>query len=153
MGDFNGISNSRSDRLPPKKTSIPELQLIKYLQSQQFKDIYHFFFPNSFNFTFQRSNIQSRIDQIWTNISITNIEYTDIIPNNQIESDHHIITLELAIILNKPKPQKQKKRKLFLWKNCSKQTLENYATQTTQNLQHISSKIALISDQNQLNLY
>ena len=114
MGDFNGISNSRSDRLPPKKTSIPELQLIKYLQSQQFKDIYRFFFSNSFNFTFQRSNIQSRIDQIWTNISITNIEYTNIIPNNQIESDHHIITLELSIILNKPKPQKQKKRKLFL---------------------------------------
>jgi len=114
MGDLNGVPNPRIDHSPPKKTSIPELQLIKYLQSHQFKDIYHFFFSNFPNFTFQRANTQSRIDQIWTNLSITNIEYTDIISNIQIESDHHIITLEISIILNKPKPQKQKKRKLFL---------------------------------------
>ena len=116
MGDLNSVSNPWSDRLSSKKTSIPELQLIKYLQSQQFKDIYRFFFPNSFNFTFQCSNIQSRIDQIWTNISITNIEYTDIIPNNQIESDHHIITLKLSIILNNPSLKNRKNENFFYGK-------------------------------------
>src|SRR5690349_3844650 len=114
MGDLNSVLDPRINCSPSKKTSIPELQLIKYLQYQQFKDIYHFFFPNVSNFTFQHSNIKSRIDQIWTNLSITNIEYTDIILNNQLESDHYIITIELSIILNKPKPQKQKKHKLFL---------------------------------------
>ena len=152
MGDFNSVPNPRLDRFPSKKSSIPESQLIKYLQSQQYKDIYRFLFPDTQNFTFQRANIQSRIDQIWTNLSITNIEYTDILPNTIKESDHFIITLEISIILNKPKPFKQRKRKFFLWKNCSKETIQNYATQTTHNLKQLSPKIQLITNQNQLNL-
>ena len=152
MGDFNSVPNPRLDRLPPKKSSIPESQLIKYLQSQQYKDIYRFFFPNIQNFTFKRANTQSRIDQFWTNLSITNIEYTDILSNLLQESDHHLISLEITIILNKAKPLKQRKRKCFLWKNCSKEILHNYASQTSCNLQRITSKIQLISNQNQLNL-
>ena len=151
MGDFNSVPNPRIDRSPSKKTSIPETQLIKYLISHQYKDIYRFFFPNSQNFTFQRSNIQSRIDQIWTNLSITNIDYTDILSNNLFESDHNTITLELSVIINKPKPRKQHKRKKFLWKNSSKKDLENYANQTTLNLQKLYIQIDQIVNQNQLN--
>ena len=152
MGDFNSVPNPRLDRSPAKKSSIPESQLIKFLHSYQCKDIYRFFFPNTQNFTFQRANIQSRIDQIWTNLSITNIEYTDILTDTILESDHKIITLEISIIINKPKPYKQQKRKCFLWKNCSKSTIQDYSTQTTHNLKHISLKIQTISNQNQLNL-
>src|ERR1041384_1572563 len=141
MGDFNSVPNPRLDRFPPKKSSILESQLIKYLQSQQYKDIYRFFFPNTHNYTFKRANIQSKIDQIWTNLSITNIEYTDILPNILQESDHFITTLEITIILNKAKPLKQQKRKCFLWKNCSKEILHDYAFQTSRNFQHIIPKI------------
>ena len=109
MGDFNGIPNARIDRNSPKKISIPELQLIKYLISHQFKDSYRTFFPNSKNYTFHRQNIQSRIDQIWTNLLITNIDYADILHDNILESDHNITTIEISIIINKPKPQKQYK--------------------------------------------
>ena len=55
------------------------------------------------------------------------IDYTDIISDNILDSDHNIITLEISIIINKPKPSKQQKRKYFLWKNCSKEILENYS--------------------------
>ena len=151
MGDFNGVPNPRIDRFPPKKSSIPEHQLIKFLSSFQFKDIYRLFFPNNTNYTFQHSNIQSRIDQIWTNLSITNIEYTNILHNHSLESDHNLITLEISIVINKPKPHKQRKRKIFFWKNCSKTSLENYATQTTQNLQQLFTKLPTITNQNQLN--
>jgi exonuclease III len=139
MGDFNSVPNPRIDRLPPKKSSIPESQLIKYLISFQFKDIYRLFFPNIYNYTFHRSSIQSRIDQIWTNLSITNVDYTDIFLDHNTESDHHVLTLEISIIINKPQPIKQGKRKVFLWKNCSKENLENYANQTTNYLQHLTS--------------
>ena len=33
MGDLNSVPNPRQDRLPPKKSSIPESQLIKFLIS------------------------------------------------------------------------------------------------------------------------
>src|SRR5260363_82481 len=153
MGDFNSVPNPRIDHLPSKKTSVPETQLIKYLISHQYKDIYHFFFPNSKNFTFQCSNIQSRIDQIWTNLSITNIDYADILSNSFFESDHNTITLELSVIINKPKLCKQHKRKKFLWKNCTKENLENYANQTTLNLQKLYTQIDQIINQNQLNKF
>ena len=97
-----------------KKSLIPESQLIKFLYSYHCKDIYCFFFSNTQNFTFQRANIQSRIDQIWTNLSITNIKYTDILTDTILKSDHKIIILEISIIINKPKPYKQQKRKCFL---------------------------------------
>ena len=64
MGDFNSVPNPRIDHLPLKKSSIPESQLIKYLISFQFKDIYRLFFPNIYNYTFHHSSIQSQIDQI-----------------------------------------------------------------------------------------
>src|SRR5205814_538321 len=123
MGDFNGVPNARLDRNPSKKTSIPELQLIKYLISHQYKDIYRHFFPKTKNFTFNRSHSSSRIDQIWTNLSTSIIDYTDIISDNILDSDHNTITLEISIIINKPKPSKQQKRKCYLWKNCSKEIL------------------------------
>jgi len=151
MGDFNSVPNPRIDRLPSKKSSIPESQLIKYLISFQFKDTYRLFFPNTYNYTFYRSSIQSRIDQIWTNLSITNIDYTDILLDHNTESDHHVLTLEISVITNKPQPTKQCKRKVFLWKNCSKENLENYANQTTNYLQHLTSQISIISNQNQIN--
>ena len=49
MGDFNSVPNPRIDHLPPKKTSIPELQLTKFLISHQYKDLYRFFFPDTKN--------------------------------------------------------------------------------------------------------
>ena len=88
MGDLNSVPNPRIDRSPSKKSSIPESQIIQYLISFQFKDIYRIFYPNTSNFTFSRNNIQSRIDQIWTNLSITNIDYTEILLISTIESDH-----------------------------------------------------------------
>ena len=141
----------KSTILHLKKTSIPEAQLIKYLISHQYKDIYCFFFSNSSNFTFQRSNIQSRIDQIWTNLSISNIDYTDILSNSLFELDHNTIILELSIIINKSKTCKHHKKKKFLWKNCSKENLKNYANQTTLNLQKLHIQIDQIINQNQLN--
>jgi exonuclease III len=102
MGDFNSVPNPRINHLPSKKSSISESQLIKYLISFQFKDIYHLFFSNTYNYTFHRSSIQSRIDQIWTNLSITNVDYTDIFLNHNTESDYHVLTLEISIIINKP---------------------------------------------------
>ena len=114
MGDFNGVPNPRIDRLPSKKSSIPESQLIKYLISFQFKDTYHLFFSNTYNYTFYHSSIQSRIDQIWTNLSITNIDYTDILLYHNTKSDHHVLTLEILVITNKSQPTKQYKCKVFL---------------------------------------
>src|SRR6185436_3068786 len=50
IGDLNSVSNPRIDRSPPKKLSISKSQLIQYLISFQFKDIYHTFFPNTSNY-------------------------------------------------------------------------------------------------------
>jgi hypothetical protein len=40
MGDFNSVPNPRKDRNPPKSSSIPESQLLKFLISHQFMDSY-----------------------------------------------------------------------------------------------------------------
>src|ERR1043165_90799 len=64
LGDFNSVPNPRQDRNSPKNTSIPESQILKYLISHQFKDIYRLFFPTTLNFTFSRSTSNSKIDQI-----------------------------------------------------------------------------------------
>ena len=79
------------------------------------------------------------------------IDYTDIISDNILDSNHNIITLKILIIINKPKPSKQQKRKYFLQKNCSKEILENYSNQTTQSFQQITLQINSITNQNQLN--
>src|SRR6185295_14576102 len=152
LGDFNSVPNPRLDRNPPKNTSIPESQILKYLISHQFKDIYRLFFPLTQNFTFTRSISNSRIDQIWTNLSISQIDYTDILEDISSESDHKIITLDISITISKTKPTKQHTRKNFLWKNCSKENLENYSNQTSQSLQQLQTKISNITNQNELNL-
>ena len=97
-----------------KKSFIPESQLLKYLISHQHKDTFRTFHPQVEKYTFERKNIFSRIDQIWSNLSITNIEYADILTENILESDHKTIILEILIILNKPKPSKQSLRKSYL---------------------------------------
>ena len=121
MGDLNSVPNPRQDRLPPKKSSIPESQLIKFLISQQFKDTYRLFFPKKSKFTFSRADSYSRIDQIWTNISVTLLDYTDIVSELQLESDHQLITLELTLQISQSLPTKQKSRKCFQWKKCNKE--------------------------------
>src|SRR5205085_1532157 len=77
----------------------------------------------------------SRIDQIWTNISVTLLDYTDIVSELQLESDHQLITLELTLQISQSLPTKQKSRKCFQWKKCNKEQLEKYANQTYQSLQ------------------
>ena len=149
--DFNSIPNPHQDRNPPKNTSIPESQILKYLISHQFKDIYRLFFLSTLNFTFSRSTSHSRIDQIWTNLSISQIEYTDILEDISSESDHKITTLEISITINKTKPSKQHTRKNFLWKSCLKENLENYSNQTSQSLYQLQKQISNISNQNELN--
>ena len=134
LSNFNSVPNSQLDRNPPKNTSIPESQLLKYLISHQFKDIFRLFFPQTQNFTFFRSNSSSRIDQIWSNFNISQIDFTDILSNNLSDSDHKIISLEISITITKSKPSKQHLRKNFLWKNCSKENLENYSNQTSKSL-------------------
>ncbi|CAG8836684.1 2628_t:CDS:1, partial [Cetraspora pellucida] len=54
LGNFNSVPNPHLNRNPPKNTSIPESQILKYLISHQFKDIYQLFFPQTHNFTFTR---------------------------------------------------------------------------------------------------
>ena len=152
MGDLNSVPNPRQDRLQPQKSSIPESQLIKFLISQQFKDTYRLFFPKKSKFTFSRADSYSRIDQIWTNISVTLLDYTDIVSELQLESDHQLITLELTLQISQSPPTKQKSRKCFQWKKCNKEQLEKYANQTSQSLQQLQDQLTNITSQNQLNL-
>ena len=114
IGDLNSTPNPRLDRFPAKKSSIPESQLIKFLISQQYKDTFYLFFSKETKYTFSRENSQSKINHIWTNISATLIDYTDIIPELQLESDYQLIILELTIQINQTSPNKQKTRKSFL---------------------------------------
>src|SRR6185295_1728796 len=79
MVDLNGVPNPKLDRLPPKSSNIPEHSLLKLLKSLQFYDTYRLFFPSTSTFSFIHNNSYSRIDQIWTNIHITLLDYADIL--------------------------------------------------------------------------
>src|SRR5260364_312386 len=99
MGDFNSTPNPKLDRHPSKKTSLPESQLIKTLKPH-FQDIYRLFHPNSAKFTCSHKNSYSRIDQIWTNLSISLIDYTDILDTISTISDHNIVSLEIILSIS-----------------------------------------------------
>ena len=102
MGDLNGTSDPKIDRLPAKKYNSPENQLLKLLKYHNFQDTFRLFHPSSVKFTYTHNNSASRIDQIWTNIHITLLDYADILQNPFTTSDHSIISLETTIITNKP---------------------------------------------------
>jgi exonuclease III len=150
-GDFNNVPAPNIDRKPPKKSSHPESHLIRYLKTHQFIDTFRLFNPNYTKFSFSRSSSQSRIDQIWTNLSATQLDYADILENEITETDHHFITLEIQLITHKPKPKKQHTRNLFLWKNATKSNIENYTNQTNLSLQQISSQTKNIQNLTDIN--
>jgi exonuclease III len=101
MGDLNSTPNLKIDRLPPKKSSTPESDLLKYLKQNHYYDTFRLFYPNIQKFIYSHRNSSSRIDQIWTNIHITLLDYTDILDNVITDSNHNIITLEITLSLHK----------------------------------------------------
>ncbi|CAG8595769.1 13036_t:CDS:2, partial [Gigaspora rosea] len=54
-------------------------------------------------FTYSHEISYSRIDQIWTDLSISLIDYTDILDTVSTNSDHNIVSLE--VILSIPQNQ------------------------------------------------
>jgi exonuclease III len=101
MGDLNGVPNPKLDRIPQKNSNTPEHSLLKLLKSLQFYDTYRLFYPSTSMFSYIHNNSHSRIDQIWTNIHITILDYADILPNPFTSSDHSIVLLEFTINLPK----------------------------------------------------
>jgi len=101
MGDLNGVPNPKLDRIPQKNSNTPEHSLLKLLKSLQFYDTYRLFYPSTSTFSYIHNNSHSRIDQIWTNIHITLLDYADILPNPFTLSDHSIVSLEFTINLPK----------------------------------------------------
>ena len=102
MCDLNSTPNPKVDRLLTKKYNSPENQLLKLLKYHNFRDTFRLFHPSSVKFIYTHNNSASRIDQIWTNIHITLLDYADILQNPFTTSDHSIISLETTIIINKP---------------------------------------------------
>ena len=115
MGDFNSIPNPSIDRLPAKKSRTPENDLLKFLKNNQFYDTFRLFHNQTKSFTYNHKESQSRIDQIWTNIHITLLDYADIHLHTYLDSDHNIISLEFTLLYFSQDTQNFNLRKLFLW--------------------------------------
>jgi hypothetical protein len=113
MGDLNRVPNPKLDRLPQKSSTTPEHPLLKILKSLQFYDTYRLFFPSIATFSYTHNNSHSRIDQIWTNIHITLLDYADILPNPFTTTDHSIVSLELTINIPKINIQQLQSRTIY----------------------------------------
>jgi exonuclease III/ribonuclease HI len=150
MGDLNSTPNPKIDRLPPKKSHLPESQLIKFLKPN-FYDTYRLFHSDTNKYSCFHKNCHSRIDQIWTNLHITLLDYADILDTIPIDSDHNIILLEINFSLSLTHNYKQPTRTKILWKNSTKQQIAQYQNHTNENFKKIEQNIIKIQNQNDLN--
>ena len=125
MGDLNSTPNPKIDRSPSKKSHLPESQLIKFLKPN-FYDTYRLFHPDTNKYSCFHKNCYSRIDQIWTNLHITLLNYTDILDTTPIDSDHNITLLEISFSSTTIHNYKQPTRTKFLWRNCTSQQIVQY---------------------------
>ena len=151
MGDLNGVPNPKLDRLPQKNSNTPEHSLLKLLKSLQFYDTYRLFFLLTPTFSYIHNNSHSRIDQIWTNIHITLLDYADILPNPFTLTDHSIISLELTFDIPKINTQYHQTRTVYQWKLIKKEQIENYQNHTEQNLKQLLTSINNITHSSELN--
>ena len=151
MGDLNSTPNPKVDRLPTKKHNSPENKLLKILKYHNFYDTFRLFHPSSIKFTYTHNNSASRIDQIWTNIHITLLDYADILQNPFTTSDHSIISLETTIIINKPTNTEIHTRTSFKWNSAQTNQIEQYQHHTEQNLIRLLTPIKEITNTNDLN--
>ena len=114
IGDFNSVFNLSIDHFLAKKSRTPENDLLKFFKNNQFYDTYRLFHPQTKSYTYNHKGSQSRIDQIWTNIHITLLDFADIHSHTYLDSDHNIISLELTLIYSQQNSQNHSYRKLFL---------------------------------------
>ncbi|CAG8799524.1 17366_t:CDS:1, partial [Dentiscutata erythropus] len=75
------------------------------------------------------------------------LDYTDIIEDATIESDHNIILPEFSILLTISSSYKQPLRKVPLWKQVSSEQIQKYQTHIDQNLTKIYLHIPQIQNQ------
>ena len=113
MNDLNLTPNSKIDNSPSKKLYLPESQLIKFLKPN-FYDTYRLFHPDTNKYSCFHKNCYSRIDQIWTNLHITLLNYADILDTTLINSDHNITLLEISFPSTTIHNYKQLTRTKFL---------------------------------------
>jgi hypothetical protein len=151
MGDLNGVPNPKLDRIPHKTSNTPEHSLLKLLKSLQYYDTYRLFYLSTSIFSYTHNNSHSRIDQIWTNVHITLLDFADILPNPFTSSDHSIVSLELTINLPKINTQLLQTRIIYQWKITEEQQIENYQNHTEQNLQKLLIPITNITNSSELN--
>jgi hypothetical protein len=152
MGDLNSTPNPKIDRSPPKKSSIPESNLLKYLKQNHFYDTFRLFYPTDKKFTCSHRNSFSRIDQIWTNIHITLLDYADILSDTLTDSDHNITILEITLSAYKNNSQKYHTRNSYLWNQATIQQLINYKQHTEQSFQLLTKSSKQLKTQSDFNL-
>ena len=113
MGDLNSTPNPKIDHSPSKKSYLPESHLIKFLKPN-FYDTYRLFYLDTNKYSCFYKNCYSRIDQIWTNLHITLLNYADILDTTPIDSNYNITLLEISFPSTTIHNYKQPTRTKFL---------------------------------------